>query len=286
MIHALDHVVIAVSDLERARDSYTKILGRRASWNGEHAALGTRNALFRLANTYLELLTPVGEGLVADQLREHIDRLGEGLFALAFATDDAKKCAKSLRERGIEASNPAPGKGRDLVSCAERLWRSVTLSRADTRGVWLFAIEHLSPAETLPPAEPIATALSAAVGLDHVVVRSNDAEATRSLYGDKLGFRLALDRCFAERRIRLLFFRVGGVTIEIGSQLGAAPEPTAADQLWGLAYRVPDVPAARARMAEAGVDVSGIRVGRKPGTCVATVREPTHGVATLIVGPE
>ena len=282
MIHALDHVLIAVSDLERATETYARILGRRPSWSGEHPALGTANSLFRLANTYLELLAPAAPG----PLQTRLDEQGEGLLGLAFATDDADQCVKVLRERGIDAPDPVAGEGRERHTGVVRRWRNVYLPREQTRGVLIFAIEHRSPPEALPPAAASDGEAGAVGGVDHVGVRSADAESTRSLYGEQLGIRLALDRSFPERGTRLLFFRVGGVTVEIAARLGAEPEPDTPDRLWGLAYQVPSVPAARERIARAGLDVSEVRVGRKPGTCVATVRDSTHGVATLIVGPE
>jgi hypothetical protein len=49
---------------------------------------------------------------------------------------------------------------------------------------------------------------------------------------------------------------------------------------------VPDIDAAHARLVAAGFDVSEIRTGRRPGTRVATVRGETHGVATLVLGPD
>ena len=55
---ALDHVVIAVADLETATSDYVALLGRAPSWRGSHPQYGTRNTLFRIDNTYLELLAP------------------------------------------------------------------------------------------------------------------------------------------------------------------------------------------------------------------------------------
>ena len=85
--------------------------------------------------------------------------------------------------------------------------------------------------------------------------------------------------------MRLIFFRVGGVTVEIASRLGVAPEPAAPDRLWGLAWQVPDADAAHARLAGAGIEVSGVRAGHKVGTRVFTVEGETHGVATLVIEP-
>jgi len=119
-----------------------------------------------------------------------------------------------------------------------------------------------------------------------VVVRSADPDATRALYGDKLGLRLALDRSFEERRVRLMFFRVGGVTVEIASRLDAAPETAAPDRLWGLAWRVPNVDAARARLCDLGFAVTEVRPGNKTGTRVCTVERGTCGVPTLLISPD
>lgn len=285
VIESLDHVVIAVRDLDAAAETYTALLGRGASWRGAHALLGTANALFRLPNTYLELLSPAGAGPVADGLRERLADEGEGLWALAFGTGDAAACAAALRGRGVGASDPVDGAGRDAATGAERHWRNVYLPESDTRGVLVFAIEHRSPAASLPPAAPLAGAGAAIDGLDHVVVLSTDPEDSRAFYGDRLGLRLALDRRVEQRGLRLLFFRVGGVTVEIAANLDAPSGAAATDRLWGLAYRVGDVAAARARLAAAGFEVSETRRGQKPGTAVCTVRRETCGVATLLVGP-
>jgi hypothetical protein len=57
------------------------------------------------------------------------------------------------------------------------------------------------------------------------------------------------------------------------------------DRLWGLAFRVDDIEAASARIAEAGLEVSEIRDGHKPGTRVCTVKNEPAGVATLLIEP-
>jgi catechol 2,3-dioxygenase-like lactoylglutathione lyase family enzyme len=285
VLQTLDHVVIAVRDLDAATQTYSALLGRRPSWRGHHPRFGTANTLFRLTNTYLELLTPAGEGAVGEILTEQLQHDGEGLFALALGTDDADACAAALRERGIAASDPVEGQGRDEATGAERRWRNVILPESGTRGVRLFAIEHLSPPETLPPAAPIASKETTVSGIDHVVVTTQDPDASRTLYADKLGIRLALDRAFEARGLRLLFFRIGGITLEFAARLETAQETAAPDRLWGIAYQVPEASATRERLAEAGFEVTEARPGHKDGTTVCTVRRETHGVATLLIGP-
>lgn len=285
VIHALDHVVVTVRDLDVATERTSALLGRPPSWRGAHPGMGTANTLFRLDNTYLELLAPVGPGALADGVRAGLDARGEGLSALCFATDDASDLARSLRARGLAASEPTPGEGRDADSGACREWLTTTLPPAATRGLFLFAIEHRSPEDALPRREPDVPTAAAVHALDHVVVMSPNLEASRNLYGDGLGLRLALDRSFEKRGVRLLFFRVGGATVEVGGRLDAPADADAPDRFGGLAWRVPDAEAARERLERAGFDLSPVRDGAKPGTRVFSVRADTCGVPTLVIEP-
>jgi len=281
MLQSLDHAIIAVRDLAAAAETYTALLGRLPSWRGEHPALGTGNVLYRLDNTYLELLSPPSEQGPAEGLRAQLEEKREGLLGLAFGTEDADSCRAELVKRGLHPAAPRKDLGRDLESGAVREFRTVLLPPEESRGPLLFAIQHLSPPGLLPPAWLVAPVASAVAGVDHVVVRTVDAESAKDLYGQKLGIRLALDQSFQEWGTRLLFFRIGGLTIEVAASLAGEVGAGAADELWGIAYRVPNADAARERLAGDGFDVSEVRRGRKPGTRVFTVRSETHGVATL-----
>jgi len=287
VLTTLDHVILAVRDLDAATQTYARLLGRRPSWIGEHAGSGSRNALFRLENTYLELLAPDGPGAVGDALRAWLDARGEGPLGLAFGTDDAEACRAGLGAHGLDPGPVEKGLGRDVESGAFREWLRVPLPLSRTRGVLLFAIEHRSPDELLPPAGAAGDEAATIHALDHAVVQTRDPDAAIALYGEGLGLRLALDRTFEAWGARLIFFRVGGVTVEIAARLDGGEEGTSADadRLWGLSWRVRDAEAARARLAADGFDVSDVRTGRKPGTRVLTVRGPTHGVATLLLEP-
>lgn len=286
MLTSVDHCVIAVRELEAAAKTYAALLGRQPSWRGSHPQLGTSNVLFRLENTYLELLAPVAGGALGDQLRARLQHDGEGLAALAFGTDDVEACVAALGERGLPAGGPIAGVGVDEASGKTRHWQLAFLPAESTRGVQIFVVEHRSPPEMLPPAALRVAEKTAVSGVDHVVIMTDDSEECRDLYRDKLGLRLALDRAFEKRGIRLMFFRIGGVTVECAAPLTKSASPAGRDRLWGISYRVPDVAAARDRVAAGGFDVSEVRVGHKPGTRVCTVRRETHGVATLFIGPE
>lgn len=293
MLHAFDHAVIAVRDLAEATERAAALFGRPPSWRGEYPGAGTANALFRLENCYLELLAREGEGPVGRQVSAAIEERGEGLLALAFGTDDVAAFAEKLRRRGVVVHDPREGEGRRTDARAGgpeelrlRRWASVLLPLSSTRGLPLLVIQHRSPASTLPLRASEGPPAAAIGALDHAVVVSGDLAASRAVYRDALQLRLALDRDFEERRLRILFFRVGGVTIEVVGPLESAAATTGADRFGGLAYRVADVEAARERLLTAGFDVSSTRSGYKRGTRVCSVRSGTCGVPTLLLEAE
>jgi len=84
------------------------------------------------------------------------------------------------------------------------------------------------------------------------VLRTRDPEAARAFFGEGLGLRLALDREFPAWGARLLFFRVGGVTVEVAAELGSAPAPEeATDSLGSPGAWATPTPRARASQPQA-----------------------------------
>ena len=269
----VDHLVIAVRDLDAAAAAYAAVLGRRPSWRGTHPTYGTANVLFGLANCYLELLAPAGASAhpVAQTLAASLERQAESLFAVALGSNDLVATVASLRAAGVTTTDVADGEGLDARG-ARRRWRSCVLAPADTRGVHLLAIEHARDA-VLPAAEPHAASEAVVSAVDHVVAFSDDLAAALVLWRDRLGFREAWRRELPERGTVNVGLRLGGVTLELVAPLAPAAGPDGAgDRLWGVAYRVGDCDAAVARLRAAGVATSDARPGVAPRTRVATVK--------------
>jgi methylmalonyl-CoA epimerase len=282
----LDHLVIAVRDLEGATHDYTALLGRGPSWRGVHPTYGTRNTLFRIDNTYIELLS-LGKGKSGrwgGELAKFLAR-GEGLYALALGTQQIDADVRLLRARQLSVQDPADGDGVDDMSGNKRTWRNAMVPLNATNGVRMFFIEHRSPPDALPMAPIVSEAGAHVSRMDHAVVLSPDLESAKRYWGDVLGARLALDRTFPERNTRILFFRLGDVTVELSGGAQQTEEGMGKpDRLWGVAWGVENLAATVVRLRELGIDVSDPRNGAKPGTLVATVKGAhTHGVATLLI---
>ena len=276
MTTSIDHLIIAVEDLDRATTEYSALLGRSPSWRGAHPDYGTANTLFKLDNTYIEILAPNGEGMAADIVNGILAERGNCLGGLVFGTSDAEGFIAHARAQGLEASDPVPGHGTDEISGAERHWHNIFWDPSAARGIFSFCIKH-DEASTLPDALP--TEGAPISGVDHVVVKTRNADAAKTFYGEQLGIRLALEQHVPEWGGTQLFFRASSMSIEvIASQ--KAPEQ---DELWGLALKTQDIDATHARLKTSGIDVSEIRDGRKPGTRVCTAKSHTLGVPTLLI---
>ena len=144
------------------------------------------------------------------------------------------------------------------------------------RSLWSNAAQPASSPATVDEESAIAE-------LDHVVVRTPNPERAIAFYAGRLGLSLRLDRSNPEWGARLLFFRCGNLVVEIAHDLkkGVSDGP---DCLWGLSWRASDIARVNARMKAAGVDVSDVRTGRRPGTQVFSVNSHTEGVPTIVLG--
>lgn len=114
--------------------------------------------------------------------------------------------------------------------------------------------------------------------VDHLVLRTADAQGCIDLFGGRLGIRLALDKTVPEWGGRMLFFRTGQLTLEI-----IASDEIGQDVFWGIAYQCGDIELTAKRLLASGVALSEIRDGRKPGTRVATVKSHCLGLPTLLI---
>jgi catechol 2,3-dioxygenase-like lactoylglutathione lyase family enzyme len=278
IIDALDHVVIAVRDLDPAVAAYQTVLGRAPSWRAEAYGGGATVATFALANVAVELMAPSGRGATAERLNAVLDAQGEGLVSLAFATGDVERAHRRLARLDLAPEPIDQGESVDAETGARRPWRRTRAATAKTHGVRIFLMQQ----SALPPARLLAPEPAIVTGLDHVVIRTPDPERATALYGARLGLDMRLDRSNEAWGARLLFFRCGDLIVEVAHDLeaGLGDGP---DRLWGLSWRVPDAVAMRARLQAAGLGVSEVRGGRKPGTRVLTLRDSTCGVPTLLL---
>jgi catechol 2,3-dioxygenase-like lactoylglutathione lyase family enzyme len=272
VITGVDHVVLLVNDVGAGARTYQTLFGCAPAW--QSAGDGADRVLFTFDNMTLELMSPKGFSVAADRIRAVIAEQGEGLASICFRTGDIAKIHRRLDRLALKPEPITDAESRDAASGATLSWKRTRAATEATRGVRLFFLEMAKERpRSVPSAEAPITAM------DHVVVSSADPERAAALYGARLGLDMALDRSHPDWG-RLMFFRCGDLIVEVVHR----PDANAGkDKLWGLSWRVADIDATRARLASAGIDVSEVRTGRKPGTRVLTVRNGTCGIPTLLV---
>lgn len=276
MINALDHLIIAVSDLDAAEENYTKIFGIKPVWRGEHKELGTENSLFNFQNTYFELLAAKGEGLGAALVNHYLQESGEGLIGIVLGTEDIDECYKSLQSKGYALGEISKGEGINFKDGSIREWKNLFLPPELTRGIFAFIIQH-----TKGSLEEFKNNDKSVVNkLDHVVIQTNDADGFIDIYRDIYNIRLALDKYVEAWESRMLFFRTNKTTIEVIEKQNG--EETA-DKLWGLSWQVDSIEEAHNRLTNQGVEVTPIKKGIKDNTLVATIKSHTSNIPTLLI---
>jgi len=274
VITGLDHVVLLVNDIGAGATAYRTLFGCAPAW--QSSGDGADRVLFTFDNMTLELMSPKGFSVAADRIRAVIAGQGEGLASICFRTGDIAKMHRRLDRLALKPEPITDAESRDAISGATLSWKRTRAATEATRGVRLFFLELASERpRSVPSADAPITAM------DHVVISSADPERAAALYGARLGLDMALDRSHPDWG-RLMFFRCGDLIVEVVHRPDADADQ-AHDKVWGLSWRVADIDATRARLASAGIDVSEVRTGRKPGTRVLTVRDGTCGIPTLLV---
>ena len=107
MFKGIDHVVVAVKDLDAAVKNYETLYGVEVSERREAPAAGMKMAFFRFADSFMELVSNIDDqGPIAKRLAEK----GEGVHLIAMQVDDIDKAVADLRDKGIRlVGDPGPG---------------------------------------------------------------------------------------------------------------------------------------------------------------------------------
>ena len=274
MIDGIDHIVVLVGDIGAAAAAYQALFGRAPAWR--NTGDGADRVLFTLDNMTLELMAPDGEGAAADRIRAVLAEQGEGLASLCFRTNDIARMHRRLERLALRPEPIAEVESRDATTGAVIAWKRTRAATVATRGVRMFFLELAKPRPLSVP-----TGAASITAMDHVVVSTGDPERAAALYGARLGLDMALDRSHPDWG-RLMFFRCGDLVVEVVHRPDGKADALQ-DSLSGLCWRVADIDATRTRLVSAGLDVSDVRIGRKPGTRVLTVRNGTCGIPTLLV---
>ncbi|HZT89435.1 MAG TPA: VOC family protein [Stellaceae bacterium] len=145
-IAGLDHVIVAVRDLEAARRGWER-LGFTTTPRGRHVGPASANYCIMFPEDYIELLAPAPDGDRPERLAAFL-RHREGLMAAAFApSGNAAQARAALLAAGVHPNEPqALGRHIDLPEgAATARFSLLTLPAEETPGLDCFICGHLTP---------------------------------------------------------------------------------------------------------------------------------------------
>jgi methylmalonyl-CoA/ethylmalonyl-CoA epimerase len=108
MITALDHIAIAVPDLEASIKRFMEDFGLEFSGTEDVEAAKTSTAFFPLPPTSIELVHPLrGEGPIA----KYLEKKGGGMHHLCFRSDNIDEDIQRLKAKGYQFLSDEPSNG-------------------------------------------------------------------------------------------------------------------------------------------------------------------------------
>ena len=108
MLTEIDHVAIAVRDLDAAVDWYRRALGAQVVHRETVENDGVEEALLEVAESYVQLITATRDD---SPVAKYLERRGEGLHHIGYRVDDCAAALAQMIEAGARPIDAAPRPG-------------------------------------------------------------------------------------------------------------------------------------------------------------------------------
>jgi methylmalonyl-CoA epimerase len=108
MLTEIDHVAIAVHDLGAAIDYYRETFGALVEHREVVESDGVEEALLRVADSYIQLLTPTSDD---SPVAKSLEKRGEGLHHIGYRVRDCAEALQAVKDQGgkVIDEQPRPG---------------------------------------------------------------------------------------------------------------------------------------------------------------------------------
>jgi methylmalonyl-CoA epimerase len=108
LLTEIDHVAIAVGDLDAAIEFYGRVFGATVTHREVVESDGVEEALLQVAESYVQLLTPTRPD---SPVARFLDKRGEGLHHVGYRVDDCAAVLEAMKAAGAVAIDEAPRPG-------------------------------------------------------------------------------------------------------------------------------------------------------------------------------
>lgn len=104
----IDHVAIAVRDLDAAIGYYEETFGATVDHRETIESDGVEEALLKVADSYIQLLTPTNE---SSPVAKYLEKKGEGIHHVGYRVADCGEALQSVKDHGGQTIDAAPRPG-------------------------------------------------------------------------------------------------------------------------------------------------------------------------------
>jgi methylmalonyl-CoA epimerase len=108
MLTEIDHVAIAVNDLEAAIQYYRDAYGVEVEHREVVERDGVEEALLKVADSYIQLLTPIRDD---SPVAKYLAKKGEGLHHVGYRVDSCAEALERVKAEGFQVIDDAPRPG-------------------------------------------------------------------------------------------------------------------------------------------------------------------------------
>jgi methylmalonyl-CoA epimerase len=108
MFTEIDHVAIAVNDLEAAIEYYAEVFGAEVDHREVVESDGVEEALLKVAESYVQLLTPTRDD---SPVAKYLANRGEGLHHVGYRVEDCAAALQAVKDAGGRVIDEAPRPG-------------------------------------------------------------------------------------------------------------------------------------------------------------------------------
>ncbi len=108
MIKKIDHIAVAVKDVDKAAEFYEKVLGLKLGGIEEVEGMDVKVGFIPIGETRIELVQPLDPN---SGVAKFIEKRGEGIHHICYEVDDVAEALQTCKARGATLIDETPRTG-------------------------------------------------------------------------------------------------------------------------------------------------------------------------------
>jgi len=275
MLIRVQNIFLATKNIEETSQKFSIFFRRKPNFIGQSRKLGIDIISFGLNKTNICLISPKNSGIWSEKLNNFLKNKGEGIFGINFFSNDFNNDYNNFVKNHLKVSGKIESsfEGNNDIEIKFSFFNILDKTIESLNILVSSKIDFQDNKSSLK---------NNVSKVNQLVIQTEDPDTIKEIFEGKLSIRLALDKTFKKWAGRMLFFRLGGVTLEVieGKDIKQNSE------YFGIGWHADNYNKCYNDLINDGFRLSEIRAGRKEGTLVSTLKEPILNIPTILIGLE